>query len=464
MIRAYVSQGIITSNRSAFRETMTRFITWWLVADDFTLSTNSSDLNLLVDRKLRITERMMYDVGRVDSRSWTKSTIAANISGQWKDGWNRMFEYPRIKQNIFLSQCDPDATTKVCKKAPMTDWFVHGTENLSLVNEARINSTAASLWEQQTEKYDFFFKDPSTNNPEDALNKLFTPSVDYKSRNLLFCDHVIHILHMEALLFSKKKRSTDISWLKNYINNVNGKMRIYYLSNAAEFLAGPLDTTFFEYKRIKVNELQLGDQLLVYNHPAYDKATVGGVWRLENSLVVSVYPKLLLQGHGTHPLTFGVMKSIVVRLFNGEMNTLRAKVENAIAAGTAGTEIIFGGNGTLALRTNSGSSLYATNVQKADWWLRWPFDAEKDDAAIASDPARKALAWQVHKVDYDTQYGYFPLWEPVLKADKTPVKKAGKISRIQKVTITPEMIAGWTWNLPVDPKEREKAQVLRAKK
>ena len=70
---------------------------------------------------------------------------------------------------------------------------------------------------------------------------------------------------------------------------------------------------------------------------------------------------------------------------------------------------------------------------------------------------------QIHKVDYDASFGYFPLWEPVLKADKTPVTKQGKISKIQKVVISPEMIAGWTWSLPLDVKDRNKAVVLRAK-
>src|SRR5690606_24848439 len=126
-----------------------------------------------------------------------------------------------------------------------------------------------------------------------------------------------------------------------------------------------------------------------------DKATVGGVWRLENALVVSVYPKLLLQGHGTHPLSFGQMKSIVVGLFKGEIAKLREKVEAHIQAGSSGTEIDFGGNGKLVRRYDSVLSLYKTSLQKADWWLRWPHDPEKTDAAIASDPARKLLAWQI---------------------------------------------------------------------
>jgi hypothetical protein len=464
MKKAYISQGIVKSDLSAFRSLTVKVIGWWLLGDDFSLSANINDLHYLVDRKLRIMERMMYDVGRVDNRSWTKKTINTDIAGDWKDGWNRMFEYPRISQSLFLSHCDPDATTQVCKKPELSDWLVKGSTNLSLVKTARVNPAANTLWEQQTlDDYDFFFKSPAVNDPEVALNKLFTPSEDYKSRNLLFCDHVIHILHMEALLFSKKKRSADMSWLKNYINNVDGKMRIYFLNNSVnEYLAGPKDATFFKYKRVKVSELQIGDQLIVYNHPAYDKATVGGVWRLENALVVTIFPKLCLQGHGTHPLTFGQMKNIVVKLFNGEVDKLRARVESLINSGSTDKEIDFGGKGKLILRTDSSLSLYSSTVRKADWWLRWPHDPEKDDAAIASDPQRKTLAWQVHKVDYDNTYGYFPLWQPVT-LHGNPIIKSGKISKIQKVIITPEMIAGWTWNLPVDVKDREMSVVLRPK-
>lgn len=463
----YVGQKFITSSLSSFRKTMVKSISWWLLGDDFSLEANAADLHLLVDRKLRITERMLYDVGRVDNRSWTKKTITANVAGQWKDGWNRMFEYPRIKQNLFLPHCSPDATTKVCTNAPMTDWHVHGSTNLSLVKTARTNAVVKNLWEQQpADAYAFFFKSPSVNDPVQALEGLFTPSPDYKSRNLLFCDHVIHILHMEALLFSKKKRSPDTSWLNSFIGAAGSKMRIYIpiWPGGPVFSGASGDTTFFEFKRVKVNSLQIGDHLIVYNHPAYDKATVGGVWRLENALVVSVYPKILLQGHGTHPLSFGQMKSIVVGLFKGEIAKLREKVEAHIQAGSSGTEIDFGGNGKLVRRYDSVLSLYKTSLQKADWWLRWPHDPEKSDAAIAADPARKLLAWQIHKVDYDATHGFFPLWEPVLNKNKTPVIKAGKISKIQKVEISPDMIAGWTWNLPLDPKERNKSAVLRPKK
>jgi hypothetical protein len=67
-----------------------------------------------------------------------------------------------------------------------------------------------------------------------------------------------------------------------------------------------------------------------------------------------------------------------------------------------------------------------------------------------------------HKVEYDATHGYFPLWEPVLRSNGTPIKNAaGKITRIQQVTVTARMVAAWTWHLPVNVADRDKLPVLR---
>lgn len=484
MRNSYIALDFIPDSLTAMRTRIVRQLVWWSVAVDSTLLAPAkvADLHLLVDRRLRVVERMLYDVGRVN-HAWQANEIYNNKSGPWKDGWNRMFEYPRLPQklgdsgnsrHVFKDICNPDATAaQVCQDAALSDWRVKGVEHIHLRATTRLNPVATPSWERPPagvtspdvagDDYTFFLK--SGIDPVLAIEQLFTPSDDYKKRNLLFCDHVIHVLHLESLLWAKKKRSVNMSWLTSYVggNHLLGKLRIDVpIWSGPVFLAGQNDGTYFEFKRIHLSEVQISDHLIVYNHPAYDKATVGGVWRLENALVVGIYPGLKLQGHGTNPKTLDQMKQDMIGLFNRELNRLRQRVDTHLTSGSADTEIDFGGGGKLVRRVDPANSTYIATHKKADWWLRWTLDSEKDEAAIAADPARKALALERHKVEYDATHGYFPIWEPVLRSNGTPIKNgAGKITRIQPVTVSARMVAAWTWYLPVTIADRDKLPVLR---
>jgi len=486
MVKRYLKQGLVPGTLQAMRQRLVRFIVWWAVANDGALldPAKVDDLHLLVDRRLRMAERMLYDVGRVEGweRAWSAKAVRADPAKPWPDGWNRMFEYPRIPQRlgtsgdrrqVFKGVCNPNANGD-CQSASMADWEVHGVDHLVLKATTRLNASAAPFWQRPpggaNKDYTFFLKyNPApTADPVQAIEQLFTPSSDFKARNLLFCDHVIHTLHLEALLFAQKKRSPSPAWLTNLVNaKPPGWLRIKvpFTVLADKFLAGKNEPTFFEYLRIHKSQLQIADHLIVYNHPAYEKATVGGVWRLENAIVVQVYPELLLQGHGTNPLTLDTMKQQMIGLFNNELERLRQHVRDHIKAGNAATEIKFGSSeGTLVQRWVPAISLYSASNRRADWWLRWEHDDEKDEAAIAASPTRSALARRIHKIEYDGTYGYFPLWEPVLKANKSPVTdSSGKISRIQQVQVTADMVAAWTWFLPESLADRNKLAVIRPK-
>jgi hypothetical protein len=473
MRRKYLASGLLPGSLEGLRQRLVRSLVWWATGVHAALLSPArlDDLHLLVDRRLRIVERMLYDIGRV-SRNWRVDQIHPNPGGAWRDGWNRMFEYPRIPQklgdrgnhrNVFKGICNPDSSAaQLCQNPALVDWHVRGAVHLMLRLTTRLNPSVASLWiHNPNSNYEFWLKAGS--DPVQAIEQLFIPSEDYKNRNLLFCDHVIHILHIEALLWARKKRSADTSWLTNYIGGTPNKLRITYpIPSNVPFLAGQVDGVFFEFQRIHVSQAQVGDHLIVYNHPAYDKATVGGVWRLENAIVVQVYPKRLLQGHGTNPLTLDEMKAQMIGLFNGETARLRKRVEDHLASGSTDTTINFGGLGTLVRRFPPAASNYIPSLRKADWWLRWPHDPEKDEAAIAADPDRRDLAKRRHKIEYDSTHGYFPLWEPVLRANGQPVlNSTGQFKRIQPVNITAKMVAAWTWHIPLSPAERDKLPVLR---
>ena len=52
-----------------------------------------ADLHTLVSRRLMMTERMLWYIGRGGSRTWD---FKPGRGKEWQDGWARMFEYPRL--------------------------------------------------------------------------------------------------------------------------------------------------------------------------------------------------------------------------------------------------------------------------------------------------------------------------------------------------------------------------------
>jgi hypothetical protein len=93
-----------------------------------------------------------------------------------------------------------------------------------------------------------------------------------------------------------------------------------------KYLAGPDEPTFFEHTAVPAEDLQVGDHLIMYNHPAYEHATIHGAWRLENAVVVQTAPKLVMQGHGSELLTLASAKALMLDLFNGALAARRADV------------------------------------------------------------------------------------------------------------------------------------------
>ena len=223
------------------------------------------------------------------------------------------------------------------------------------------------------------------------------PSTDYLQRNLLFCDHAIHALHLEALVFSRRKRGQAAGWLgAERAGKPPGWVRIFYqffspFSVPERFLGSPAEPLHFEPDSAREADLQPGDHLIVYNHPAYEHATVAGVWRLENAVVVQSHPKLLMQGHGSRVSSKGGMWSAMLKLFNTELERRRADVDGVAVVPTDGPNQL--------------------EVGSADWrrvgkhWLRVGMRVDianrRTDAVVAGDRRITAIDFRRRKVTYD---------------------------------------------------------------
>ena len=190
----------------------------------------------------------------------------------------------------------------------------------------RANPSARASWRRQD--YELDFVAGAGMNAVTAVQKLFEPSSDFLARNLMMCDHTIHALHLEALVFAMTKRGRGSAWLDAEVA-ANGARWLRIQSRSASrggTWPDPASRCSSSTSACAQADLQVGDHLIVYNHPAY-AATTAGVWRLENAVVVQTFPELLMQGHGSAVLNQGAMWKAMIKYFRDELAEHRAAVD-----------------------------------------------------------------------------------------------------------------------------------------
>jgi hypothetical protein len=211
----------------------------------------------------------------------------------------------------------------------MQDWTRQG--GTYLFHAVRANTTAAPAWPANSSiAYELDYTTGTFPDAVSAINALFTQETDYKQRNLFYCDHTIHALHLEALVFSRAKRGQAAAWLDTELSGKGPhwlRLFVPMESTSLQFLASIGTPSHFAYdKNVHPGDLQIGDHLIIFNHPAYTGATATGVWRLENAVVVQTVPSLLMQGHGSTIYDLAYAKQRMLQLFNNEVAGRRANV------------------------------------------------------------------------------------------------------------------------------------------
>jgi hypothetical protein len=382
-IRKRVSTRPPLNDPRLMRRRLVATIVSQAAAHDVTLAdpANIERLHLVVDRRLRIIERMLYDVGRADHRRYPKS-VTSQPGGPWPDGLERMFEYPRVPQSIFLGMCQPDPNTGRCA-IPMNDWYVRGTEHVS--GPIRTNKGTRTAWPLAADGFSLPYTDGVLPNVESAIERLFVPSTDYLERNLLFCDQTVHALHLEALVFSWRKRGVAPGWLgAERAGKPPGWVRLYFPFSGERFLASQTEPAHFEFGPVREAVLQPGDHLIVYNHPAYQHATVAGVWRLENAVVVQSHPSLRMQGHGSRVYSKAGMWRTMLKLFNAELERRRADVD-----------------GLAVVLADGPNQVEVGSVHRLRVGMRVEIADRRTDAVVAADRRITKIDHRKRKVTYD---------------------------------------------------------------
>jgi hypothetical protein len=386
-------------------------LVWSLCLNDPTLrgSDNASRERLMgyVLRRLRKVERMRYYVSGTNWDSYRKWLRRNNSEGHWFDHHvMRLFEYPRLPndpkfRNILGS---PSADTS----ADAPKWALIGGKWES---KPRPSPKVAEFWDVSgNNSRDLVLNDRGRANPVKAILSFFEGADDedflqfpsnkekglrqFSSRTWNYCDRVIQILHLEEWLYEIfRLAGGSIDDWKNSDSLTNTKIKALledpakgpnYVRVSLARTAGDANYvgsgsgggTGFERKEIRIDELQIGDHLVLWNHPAYT-AVSASPWRLENSLVVDFEfskapdgpPQLpegiIVQGHGTSPISFGRMQTEMIDAFND-------------------------------------------SVRSAQWETRWEITADPEKKFIGTSSG--ALVVQRPELEHEGLAGYWAWW------------------------------------------------------
>jgi hypothetical protein len=182
------------------------------------------------------------------------------------------------------------------------------------------------------------------------------------------------------------------------ISKGNTYVQIYYPWGSPGYLCNdqPHDPYFENRNDIPFKDLQIGDGVIIDNHPAYPKLT-RDIWRNENAVVIDIKGALnarnvWLQGHGTGARPLTVFLNAMIDKFNDHLAGAQRTVRNRPAGAT---QLTYDGI-TNNLRVRTG--LPANDL--ASWAVTW-----------TESPS---TTYEAHTgIIKDGSTFYFPLWNRV---------------------------------------------------
>jgi len=184
----------------------------------------------------------------------------------------------------------------------------------------KVNDTAIGYWgpvQNTASNYYFDLSLAGLANPYEALMTLFKEHTSPHKRTLIHCDYVVSVLELRT--YAENIGAVRFNAIMQDVSTQPGAqpMRLKY-NGFTDLLRNPTLSTAYPVggglwrpavgpaplKEVQVSsksDLIIGDHVIFYNHPSYDslKRGVGGVWRLENAIVIDrVGGQLRFQGHG----------------------------------------------------------------------------------------------------------------------------------------------------------------------
>jgi hypothetical protein len=279
-----------------------------------------------------------------------------------------------------------------------------------------------------------------------------------------FCDRVIHLLHLEELAESLARQkgeaaaNAEIRTIVNASPDRKGTFAIVGAFGTEGIVGGgATDDPYFELVQCRLDELVVGDHVILKNHPAYHGFPDASlVWRLENALVTGLvnnrdtnephFPRdLELTGHGISPERFGVMQGDLLGTFAGGLKATQEIVKARSLRPLARAELALNRPYQFVLR---GAAIYNCTIEfraelapdhpdaDADleaFWARWLLIGHASAPAFIDFTG--APAWEyAQDLHANARFYEFPFVSE-LRLDTT----AGKLT-LQGLNLTAEKV------------------------
>ena len=454
--------------------------------------------------------------------------------GPWKDGFRvRVFEYPRVAGSTAKLQAMVAPTNAGYIADPTTNvYLVHSHDKAAdsttpikdhqhwewnsdrktrvewRVLHGSVSSTSKTKYEWRipadlhddytAETSDTFFigltprAGSSGHAVIDAMYDMTRPVDDMWQRSWLWCDQVICSLHTVSMLFGLRRRlgaAAAETLVDNLVNGVGlppGAAKPYVQIRAivgadqastSPYLHTHTNSKHFQSTLISIDDLQMGDHAIFWNHTLYGLLARGD-WRLENAIVISIDSDattgatiksgIRMQGHGTGVRKYGGFQEEIAGMIEGGLKAAQEEVKKKVVSAPSPKPTSLKFRDAKLVEWKPYSALVAvldkvaftsgSPVALRPWWVEIDPDKGDIDGGLA-DPVEKAryVAAALPKtfahrkapgVTYnpppDTSKVYFPLFEPRFSVLH---KTGGNLPNGDPVT---EKVSGWAayflWN------------------
>lgn len=411
-----------------------------LEADLWNPAFSEAALREVLDRRLRLVERMIYQVS---------ASVAGELkpdenkpTGPWFDGVRvRMFEYPFLHPGSQYRSQIGEANI-----GPQKMWRIDhdGDPTYNLGNGTRLRIAASSAFDSPSGVFpaNYPLDLLPTSNADQALDDLFTPSEDWWDRSWIYCDQVLAALHIEALRFGKSRRARLGSEpMFNFNAAVSAHPR-QWISLRPTLPGMPGDWRLMADDRGKpsseprlfangpVPHVQLGDHVVFWNSIMYGLLS-DGAWSLENAIVVGLTSDwtkndigndITLMGHGTPAQDAGIFRLDLADLLNAVLIRARESTKATTADSLAWVR-----DGAPLVRWAPYGEAWTDERgnPQVPWWLRLPFDpipgweGRAIGRAATLRTAADAIEYEPGMTHAPPAAGggaagaaYFPLWWP----------------------------------------------------
>jgi hypothetical protein len=419
----------------------------WKVGPTF----DGAAMGELLDRRLRMVERMIYQVNDKLRELGTLAPTAASPRGPWPDGVRvRPFEYPLLA-TTFKNAVGP------ANIGPGQIWREDTSDDQLVYNEGvgtRIRAPADAAFGPAPPPgptgwpSDYGWAMKPVPDAAQLIDHLFEPKDDWWGRSWLYCDEVLAALHLDALRIGKRRRLNDgdaffngaiaghpLGWAG--LRPVAGRPFPDWRLMGDDAIRPPGEPRVFS--ATGVPRIQLGDHVVFFNTIMYS-LLYNGAWSLENAVVVGLKSDwrsldygdgVLLMGHGTGAESEGKYRSDMASTVNAGLALARIQAKAAAPGANAIAFLPDRQASPLVQWSPYGETwTHTSGPPLKPWWIRVPYSPQPDwqwralgpaatlrtlpDAIDPNDPAYAGPGFTLPPAagGGPVDAAYYPLWRP----------------------------------------------------